>query len=87
MASHRSPGVVARALRLRRSVVREAVVVPAQRGPHPVGITGAPTRIPHSVIEDSVAAHRHSGRYLALSGARVLLAASSARPGRDRCPA
>lgn len=60
--------------------------LPAQRGPRPVGITDARTRIEHSMTDESAARHRHSGRYLALCGVQVL-AASLATPSRGRCGA
>jgi hypothetical protein len=58
--------------------------IPAQRGPRPVGITDARTHVEHLMTDEAVAAHRHSGRYLALCGAQVL-AASLAEPRRSRC--
>jgi hypothetical protein len=58
-----------------------------QRGPRPVGITDAHTHVEHLVSEESVAAHRHAGRCLALCGVN-LLAASLTDPGhgwRRKC--
>jgi hypothetical protein len=49
-----------------------------------VGITDAQTHIEHLVGEESMAAHRHAGRYLALCGTQVL-AASLIDPGRGWC--
>jgi hypothetical protein len=57
---------------------------PGQRGPRPVGIIDARTYVEHLMTDEAVAAHRHSGRYLALCGAQVL-AASLAEPRRSRC--
>ncbi|MBV9650996.1 MAG: hypothetical protein JO296_12755 [Pseudonocardiales bacterium] len=59
------------------------VRIPQQPAPRLVGMTDARTRIEH-LIDASAMEHRHSGRYLALCGARVL-AASLTDPGRDRC--
>ncbi len=56
-----------------------------QRGPRPRGITDAQTHLEHLVTDESLAAHRHSGRFLALCGIEVL-AASLTDPGRGRCP-
>ena len=56
--------------------------VPQQRQ---VGIVDAQSRIEHLVTDTSAMEHRHSGRYLALCGTRVL-AASMTDPGRGRCP-
>ncbi|MGH3766092.1 MAG: hypothetical protein ACRDTX_13250 [Pseudonocardiaceae bacterium] len=55
-----------------------------QRGPCPVGITDAHTHVEHLVSDESVAAHRHTGHYLALCGMTVL-AASLTDPGRGWC--
>lgn len=55
-----------------------------QRGPCPVGITDARTHVEHLVSDESVAAHRHAGHYLALCGMTVL-AASLTDPGRGWC--
>lgn len=59
--------------------------IPAQRRPRPVGVTDARTHVEHLVSEESLAAHRHAGRFLARCGAQVL-AASLTDPGRGRCP-
>ncbi len=58
--------------------------IPGQRGPRPVGITDAHTQVEHAVTDLAIAAHRHSGRYLAVCGARVLAAALAGPAGR-RC--
>jgi hypothetical protein len=58
--------------------------VSQQRGPRPVGIVDAPSGVEHLVTDASVMQHRHSGRYLALCGAR-LIAASMTEPGRGQC--
>ncbi|MGH3842098.1 MAG: hypothetical protein ACRDS0_11730 [Pseudonocardiaceae bacterium] len=58
--------------------------VAEQRGPYPVGITDAHTQVEHLVSDESVAAHRHTGHYLALCGMTVL-AASLTDPGRGWC--
>lgn len=56
------------------------VRIPAQRGPRPLRITDARTHMEHLVTDESLAAHRHSGRYLALCETEVL-AASLTDPG------
>ena len=61
------------------------VRIPAQRGPRPLRITDARTHVEHLVTDESLAAHRHTGRYPALCGTEVL-AASLTDPGRGRCP-
>lgn len=58
--------------------------IPEQRGPRPLGITDAQTHLEHLVTEESLAAHRYSGRLLALCGIEVL-AASLTDPRRGRC--
>jgi len=58
--------------------------VPAQRGIRPVRVTDARTRVEHLVPDESLAARRHAGRFLAVCGAEVL-AASLTDPGRGRC--
>lgn len=55
-----------------------------QRGPRPVGITDARTRVRHLMTDESAMEHRHAGRYLALCGARVL-AASLTTPESEHC--
>lgn len=55
-----------------------------QREPRPLGITDAHTRVEHLVSDESVAAHRHTGHYLALCGMTVL-PASLTDPGRGWC--
>jgi hypothetical protein len=60
------------------------VRIPQQRGPRPVEMTDARTRIEHLVTDASAMEHRHSGRYLALCGAKVL-ATSLTDPGGRRC--
>lgn len=44
----------------------------------------AHTEVEHLVTDDTVAAHRHSGRYLALCGVQVLTASLTARE-RTQC--
>jgi hypothetical protein len=61
------------------------VGIPEQRGMRPVGVIDARTRVEHLVSEQSVAARRHVGCYVARCGAMVL-AASLTEPGLDRCP-
>ena len=51
----------------------------------PLVVIDARTRVEHLVSEQSVAAHRHAGCYVAKCGAMVL-AASLTEPGRGRCP-
>ncbi|MGH3548330.1 MAG: hypothetical protein ACRDQU_09505 [Pseudonocardiaceae bacterium] len=55
-----------------------------QRGSRPLGITDALTHIEHLVSDESVAAQRHTGRYVALCGMTVL-AASLTDPGGGWC--
>lgn len=57
--------------------------VPKQRGPRPVGVTDARTRVEHFLSRES-AEHRHAGRFLALCGVQVL-AASLTEPARGHC--
>lgn len=57
--------------------------IPEQRGPRPVGIVDATTRVEH-LVSDPVVEYRHAGRYLALCGIEVL-AASLTEPGRGQC--
>ncbi|MGH3574218.1 MAG: hypothetical protein ACRDUW_20745 [Pseudonocardiaceae bacterium] len=78
MSSHRRPGVLARALRLRRPPM------PAPRRPGIEVVDGA-TKITHRVASDELLAGRLAGHYQALCGAR-LLAASLTDPGRRYCP-
>jgi hypothetical protein len=49
-----------------------------------IQIVDARTSMEHLVIDESVVAHRHAGRYLAVCGAQVLGLVSSraARPAR-----
>jgi hypothetical protein len=51
-----------------------------------IRIVDARTSMEHLITDESVAAHRHAGRYLAVCGAQVL-AASLTAPQRSRCPA
>ncbi len=60
------------------------VRIPEQRGPRPLGITDANTEVEHLVTEDTVVAHRHSGRYLALCGVQVFAASLTTRE-RTQC--
>jgi hypothetical protein len=61
------------------------VGISGQRGMCRLGVIDARTHVEHLVSEQSVAAHRHAGCYVAHCGAMVL-AASLAEPGRGRCP-
>jgi hypothetical protein len=61
------------------------VGIAGQRGMHPVGVIDARTHVEHLVLEQSAAAHRHAGYYVAHCGATVL-AASLTEPGLARCP-
>ena len=81
MVSHRRPGVLARALRLRRAA---EVPIPA---PHraSIALVDARTRLAHQVSPEALLAGRQRGDYRALCGAR-LLAASLTDPGRGPCP-
>jgi hypothetical protein len=60
------------------------VGIPGQRGMRPLGVIDARTHVEHLVSEQSAAAHRHAGCYVAECGA-VVLAASLTEPGRGRC--
>lgn len=62
----------------------EHVGITGQRGMRPLGVIDARTRVEHLVSEQSAAAHRHAGCYVAHCGA-VVLAASLTEPGRGRC--
>jgi hypothetical protein len=61
------------------------VGIPGQRGMRPFGVIDARTHVEHLVSEQSVAARRHAGCYVAHCGAMVL-AASLTEPGLGRCP-
>jgi len=56
-----------------------------QRGRRSLGVIDARTYVEHLVSEQSAAAHRHAGCYVAHCGATVL-AASLTEPGRGQCP-
>ena len=60
------------------------VGIPGQRGMRSLGVIDARTHVEHLVSEQSAAAHRHAGCYVAECGA-VVLAASLTEPGRGRC--
>ncbi len=64
---------------------RAQAQIPAQRGSRALGITDAQTHLEHLVTDESLAAHRHLGRFLALCGIEVL-AASLTEPDRGRRP-
>lgn len=57
------------------------VRVPAQRASRLVAVTDARTHVEHLVSQESVVAHRLSGRYSAVCGIEVL-PASLTEPGR-----
>lgn len=59
--------------------------IPHQQRPRPAAIVDAQSGVEHLITDASAMEHRHSGRYLALCGARVL-AASLTDPGGRRCP-
>lgn len=59
--------------------------IPEQRRSCTLGITDAQTHLEHLVTHESLAAHRHSGRFPATCGTEVL-AASLTDPGQGRCP-
>jgi hypothetical protein len=61
------------------------VGIPRQRGMRSLGVIDARTHVEHLVSEQSAAAHRHAGCYVAHCGAAVL-AASLTEPGRGHCP-
>ena len=80
MVSHRRPGVLARALRLRRPP-KPAIPAPRRAS---IEFVDARTRVAHRVSLDELQAGRQRGDYQALCGAR-LLAASLTDPGRGSC--
>jgi hypothetical protein len=80
MSSRRRPGVLARALRLRRP---PTAAIPTLRRPG-AELVDARTRVAHRVSSDELLAGRQRGEYQALCGAR-LLAASLTDPGRVQC--
>lgn len=59
--------------------------IPQQWRSCALGVTDAQTHLEHLVTDESLAAHRHSGRFPAKCGTEVL-AASLTDPGRGRCP-
>ena len=59
--------------------------MPTAHHHRPIRIVDARTSMEHLVTDESVAAYRHAGRYLAVCGAQVL-AASLTAPQRSRCP-
>lgn len=81
MSSHRRPGVLARALRLRRP---QNGAIPAPRRPG-VELVDARSRVVHRVNRDELRAGRARGDYQARCGARFL-AASLTDPGHRQCP-
>jgi hypothetical protein len=60
------------------------VGIPGQRRMRPLGVIDARTHVEHLVSEQSAAAHRQGGCYVADCGATVL-AASLTEPGLARC--
>jgi hypothetical protein len=80
MSSHRSPGVLARALRLLRPP-KAAVPVPRRAG---VELVDARSGVRHRVTPEELLAGRARGDYEAFCGAR-LWAASLTDPGRREC--
>jgi hypothetical protein len=60
--------------------------MPTAHQHRPIRIVDAQTSMEHLITDESVVAHRHAGRYLAVCGAQVL-AASLTAPQRSRCPA
>jgi hypothetical protein len=60
--------------------------MPSGHRHRPIRIVDARTSMEHLITDESVAAHRHADRYLAVCGAQVL-AASVTAPQRSRCPA
>lgn len=56
----------------------------AKHRPRPLSLVDAHTHIEHLISDESVAAHRHAGNYLALCGQRVLAASLTAREA-SRC--
>jgi hypothetical protein len=81
MVSHRRPGVLARALRLRRSP-KPAILAPSRAS---IEFVDGQTRVAHRVSPEELQTGRARGDYQALCGAR-LLAASLTDPGRGSCP-
>ena len=61
------------------------VGIPGQRGMGPLEVIDARTHVEHLVSEQSAAAHRQAGCYIAHCGATVL-AASLTEPRLARCP-
>lgn len=59
--------------------------MPVQGAGRAFGMIDARTRVEHVVLEESAAAHRQTGCYLAQCGVEVM-AASLTEPGRGRCP-
>jgi hypothetical protein len=67
---------------------RRGATHPPMPGAHQhrsIRIVDARTSMEHLITDESAAAHRHAGRYLAVCGAQVL-AASLTAPQRSRCP-
>lgn len=81
MSSHRRPGVLARALRLRRPS-NGAIPVPRGAG---VELVDPRTRVAPQVSPQELRAGRARGDHQAMCDAR-LLAASLTEPGCGRCP-
>jgi hypothetical protein len=69
-----------------RRAVAHAKMPAAQRGPRPLGIIDAQTRVEHLMSDESAQAHRHSGCYLTLCGMQILAASLVTPPDRGRCP-
>jgi hypothetical protein len=59
--------------------------MPSAHQHRPIRIVDARTSMEHLITDESVVAHRHADRYLAVCGAQVL-AASLTAPQRSRCP-
>ncbi|MGH3973051.1 MAG: hypothetical protein ACRDS9_06975 [Pseudonocardiaceae bacterium] len=81
MASHRRPGVVARALRLHRSPPEVAVPGPRRAG---IEVVDVRSWVADRVNPDELLDGRQRGNYLAFCGVRFL-AASMVDRGRGRC--
>jgi len=70
--------------RHRRRAGAVPAYVPQQRDLRPVEVTDVRTHLLHVVSQESLAAHRQVGWFLATCGVEVL-AASLTDPGRGRC--
>jgi hypothetical protein len=84
MSRHRRPGVLARALCLRRLSTAPKKPLPAPRRAG-IELVDARTRMAHQVSAEELQVGRARGDYQAHCGARFLVA-SLTDPGRGQCP-